>query len=303
MDLLEEIKEQKKQIIQKILNRTDKTQASEFNGNNKLIQILSCEDTDSIPKISDAGKVFENDSEPYYLMHNGMKLVYDDNIWMADLILGLRGHFEPNQEKVFYEVLKSMPAKAVMIELGCGAAYYSIWFNKEVAEPMNYLIEPSVNGLEVAKKSCALNQMKGTFIQGYVKPIRDPRYIPNPGILPEYRDAENIQIDAFLKKNQIEHVNILHADIQGSEYDMLRTAIKSINSRKIDYFFISTHYQTHPKCLTFLKSHGLKIVAEHSIEEGYEIDGLIVAKQKDVPGPDYVSISKKKRYTQGNINK
>ena len=295
MDSLEEIREHKKQIIQKILDRTDKTRAGEFIGNNKLIRILSCEDTDSIPKISDAGKVFENDSERYYLMHNGMKLLYDDNIWMADLILGLRGHFEPNQEKVFYEVLKSMPAKAVMIELGCALAYYSIWFAKEVAEPRNYLIEPSVNGLEIAKKSCALNQMKGTFIQGYIKPILDPQYISDPSTLPEYRDAENIQIDAFLKKNQIEHVNILHADIQGSEYEMLCTAIQSIHSGKIDYFFISTHYQTHPKCLNFLKSHGLKIVAEHSVEDRYEIDGLIVAKRQNVPGPDYVSISKKTR--------
>ena len=72
-----------------------------------------------------------------------------------------------------------------------------------------------------------------------------------------FMGAKKLYIDSFLEENNINHVNILHSDIQGSEYDMLKSAIRSIRSGKIDYFFVSTHSeQIHADCMKFLKTHG-----------------------------------------------
>ena len=47
---------------------------------------------------------------PYQLMHNGSRKIilnsYSDTQWLTDVIYGLKGHHEPQEEKCFYEVLK-----------------------------------------------------------------------------------------------------------------------------------------------------------------------------------------------------
>ena len=66
---------------------------------------VSCEDTDYIPKVPDAGKVFRDGLVPYQLMHNGVKITegcYCGD-YMTDVNFGLQGHNEPQEEKVFYE--------------------------------------------------------------------------------------------------------------------------------------------------------------------------------------------------------
>ena len=61
-------------------------------------------------------------------------------------------------------------------------------------------------------------------------------------------------IDDFLDQSGITHVNILHADIQGSEAGMLETTIRHLNN--IDYFFISTHRvdTAHLPCSRFFQA-------------------------------------------------
>jgi hypothetical protein len=251
---------------------------------------VSCNDADYIPKHPDAGKVFDTDGHFYQLMHNGIKVVKDGYCasWMTDVIYGLKGHHEPQEEKVFYEILKYIPSKAVMIELGSYWAYYSLWFSKEVAEPTTYMIEPDPERLDLGRKNFALNDAKGgTFIRGHVG------YCSSDA--GDFQGSREIYIDSFLEENNIDHVNILHSDIQGSEYQMLETAVRSIGQGKIDYFFISTHSEeVHHACLNFLKAYNYHIIAEHTPEESYSVDGLIVGRRNGVPGPDAVAISKKR---------
>ena len=44
----------------------------------------------------------------YQLMHNGIKIIQDCyyGSWITTLIEILKGHHEPQEEKVFYEILK-----------------------------------------------------------------------------------------------------------------------------------------------------------------------------------------------------
>ncbi|MEN9344195.1 MAG: hypothetical protein RLZZ453_982 [Chlamydiota bacterium] len=254
----------------------------------RVILTVGCRDADYIPKCPDAGKVFYVDNQTsYQVMHNGVKVVKDCYYgnWMTDLIYGLKGHHEPQEEKAFYEVLKHIPSNAVMIELGSYWAYYSLWFAKTIPQAQNYLVEPDPERLNIGKRNFALNGLTGTFIHGYVGECND-----DSG---NSQDASSVFIDSFLESNNIEHVNILHSDIQGSEYAMLQSAVKSIHAKKIDYLFISTHsQQLQMDCINFLESCDYVILTEHSPGESFSVDGLIVAKRSDLVGCEKISISK-----------
>ncbi len=252
----------------------------------RALLTISGSDTDYIPKVAGAGEIFTDGIIPYQLMHNGIKIVlhsYYDTQWLTDVIYGLKGHHEPQEEKCFYEVLKYMPDNATMIELGSYWAYYSLWFASQIKNANNYLIEPDPRRLEVGRKNFELNNKTGFFQRGFVGKMTDDE--------PDISGTELISIDNFMEHENIKHINILHADIQGAETEMLETTIKHIDN--IDYFFISTHGDRHHlPCLQFFKNHQFTILAEHSAAESYSGDGLIVAKRKGVAGPDTISIQK-----------
>lgn len=278
-----DIQEHKQEFLHWIANR------GLWDAYARIILTLSCNDADEIPKCPDAGKVFDQEeSIPYQLMHNGVKVIKDGYCaaWMTDLIYGLKGHHEPQEERVFHEVLKYIPPKAVMIELGSYWGYYSLWFAKKIAEPTNYLIEPDPERLTLGKKNFALNNLSASFFHGYVGTCGT-----DAG---NFQTAQQIFIDSFLEDNNIEHVHILHSDIQGSEYEMLESAIRSIELGKIDYFFISTHSEKiHTDCINFLETYNYKIIAEHSPQASYSVDGLIAARRNSLSNPQKVEISKK----------
>ena len=74
---------------------------------------------------------------------------------------------------------------------------------------------------------------------------------------------------------------------------MLESAIQSIELGKIDYFFISTHSEKiHHDCINFLTVHSYEIVAEHSPQASYSVDGLVVARRNALFHPQKVDISK-----------
>lgn len=283
---VEEIQEFKRkckmQMSSNLLNHQDPSYQMK-----RALKTVSGNDADYIPKIPAAGEIFYNEVTPYQLMHNGIKVMlnsYYDVKWLTDVIVGLKGHHEPQEEKCFYEVLKHIPENATMIELGSYWAYYSLWFAFQVKNAKNYLIEPDPRRLDIGRKNFELNNKKGVFRRGFVGIVKDPE--------PDINGAEFISIDDFIEKEGIEHVHILHADIQGAESQMLETTVKHLD--KIDYFFISTHEyeKDHLPCINFFKKHDFIIVAEHAYYEGCSGDGLIVAKRKGVAGPEHITICK-----------
>jgi len=220
-------------------------------------------------------------------MHNGVKVIKDGycGSWTTDLIYGLKGHHEPQEEKVFHEVLKYIPSQASMIEIGSYWAYYSLWFAKAIQGATNYLIEPVAIRSEVGRQNFELNDFPSFIFQGYVGHY-DPQDVDG-------KDLPKIELDEFLRENGIDHVAIVHSDIQGAEYEMLQSAKASMEQGRIDFFFVSTHGQEiHDLCLSFLVAHQYDIIAEHSPEESFSCDGLIVGKRSGVDGPEEVEISK-----------
>ena len=275
----------KKRIAQ--LEKAEEAKHWEF----RIANTLACPDNNHIRRVEDAGTVHGEQQ----VMHNGLRIVpgsYHGNNVSLQLQKN-QGVHEPEEERVFQEVLPHMPKGATMLELGAYWGFYSMWFQKEVPEAINYLIEPETEHLEFGKNNLALNNMKGDFHQALID--------RESGKTPDGKPI--ICVDDFLELKNIDRLHMLHADIQGFERRMLEGARKSFQRNAIDYAFISTHRarksesddinSIHKQCLEFLKEFDFLILAETNLETTYSWDGLIAACRKGVPNPGTINIAKR----------
>jgi FkbM family methyltransferase len=227
-------------------------------------------------------------------MHNGIKINLGSyhGQWMTELIKRLRGCHEPQEEKIFYEVLNEMPEGGVMLELGSYWAYYSLWFHLAVDRAENHMIEPNPTNIEMGKKNFAINNMEGVFTNAFIGAQSKPE-APFTDWNGTTVSLPMVCVDDYLEQHDIRYLHILHADVQGAELDMLYGCERTIARNGIGFIFISTHDDKHNICLDFLRERNFRIIAEHTIEESYSADGLIVACSAAQPHPVAVRISKR----------
>ena len=243
--------------------------------------VKECPDTAKI-NVQDGCAKLEGD---YFIMHNGIKIqpLSYYGYPMLQLLHENKGIHEPQEEYVFQEVLKGMKDNAVMIELGAYWSFYSMWFNKVVKNATNYMLEPW--NLEFGKKNFRINNLTGSFYQYYIS--------KEPGF--HHDGNEIISIDKFVKDNKIEFIDILHSDIQGSEFDMLQGAISTLKNNKVGYIFVSTHSnEIHDNCSKFLDDLGFIKLCSANMDETFSTDGLLVYKHPDYEGINEIQISIRK---------
>ena len=241
-----------------------------------------CTDSDGIPKVLGAGLVSQDEhGRRIQTMHNGLKVLADGyhGSWMTELIRRCRGHHEPQEERVFHEVVRRLPADAKMIELGGYWTYYTNWF----------LMDPCPSNLEVGKVNARLNRLNPTFRHGFAGRhfVPDARFRSDDGVemsLPCY-SVPQLVADMGWK-----HLDLLHCDIQGSEFEILESCAPLLKAGIINWIFISTHAHhisgdplTHERCLDIVKECGGVIEVEHDVYESFSGDGLIVARFKPAP--------------------
>lgn len=250
----------------------------------RLTLAALCHDCDTIPKIAGAGTVDRTSSPPVQIMHNGVRVAADCYCgpWMTRIIESLAGHHEPQEEKAFHLVLEALGNARSMVELGAYWSYYSLWFHHRFPGADLLLVEPDPNFLEIGQYNLALNGAAGTFIQAAVdaKPGMEAAFpCESDG---QRRPVPLVSVDSLLEDRG--PVDLLLADIQGAELSMLEGMKKSLAAGKVRVVFISTHHHsisgdhlTHEKCLDWLRQQGACILAEHTVEESFSGDGLIVA--------------------------
>lgn len=238
-----------------------KAAADDYAG--RIAEVVNDPNNAQIPRHPDAGQR-QGDC---IIAHNGLRVRNDIYGQFAQVLVANRGVHEPQEERVFAEVLKCMPPGATMIELGAYWAFYSMWFQSTVPGAKNFMVEPAPENLQMGKDNFALNGFTGDFTQGFV-------------------GNNGVQIDSFVKEKGIKHIDLLHADIQGAEMEMLQGAREMITSGHIDYFFISTHTQRlHYDCALFLEKCGYEIIASADFDrETYCFDGVLVARAKRIAG-------------------
>lgn len=237
-------------------------------------------------KILHTAKAGEFNIDNNLVMHNG--LIIDPlnyyGLPMLEALYKNKGVHEPQEEYAFQEVLKEIPESGVMIELGSYWSFYSMWFNLKIKNPKNYMIEP-VN-LDSGIRNFNLNKMKGDFTEAYISDCSGRTAVESK--------TPTICIDDFVKEKNIEFVDILHSDIQGNEFLMLKGTEETLDKKNIGYIFVSTHSQDlHYKCMDYLKLKGYIMVCSSDLHESYSWDGLLVFKNPDYHGIENIDISKR----------
>lgn len=249
----------------------------------RIQDVMSCPDNQFISRDYLAGKMIGD----FQIMHNGLKIKLGsyNGEGLRLLLQQNRGVHEPQEERVFMEILKHLPAKATMIELGAYWSFYSMWFHSCVSNPTCFLIEPNLGHLRYGQENFSANGMQGAFTHAFVGKC---------SVASTKNNVPTTCIDDFLQQKDILHVHLLHADIQGGELEMLHGAEKVLEQGRISYLFISTHSnKLHSDCIDFIESKDYSIYAEHNLNESYSMDGLIVAVHNGISLPKPCSISKK----------
>ena len=204
-------------------------------------------------------------------MHNGLRILPGSYYGRGGrrLLLKNQGCHEPQEEFAFMQVLSSLKPGAVMIECGAYWGFYSMWFCKEVSGGTAHLIESELSNLEFGRRNFQVNGFNGNF---YRASVGSKSCSLADG-------SRQITLDDFVQKYRFGCVDVLHADIQGCELEMLRGARRLIGDSAISFLFISTHSgELHQACELFLQNSGYDPCISISPSQSFSVDGLIVAR-------------------------
>jgi len=249
----------------------------------RLDSVMASEDNKFIKRDEKSGLIHRGKQ----IMHNGLKIHLGSYYGpeYAKMLELNKGVHEPQEERVFSEVLPTIQSGSTMIEMGAFWSFYSMWFQQAIKNANNYMIESDAFNLGHGKRNFRLNKMKGIFQHAF---------IGKSSI--NSRPVSTICIDDFVEQNNISFVDMLHSDIQGYEYDMLLGAEGTFQKKKVGYVFISTHSnEIHYKCLDFLNNRNFIIIASADIDQTYSEDGLIAARATYYPGIEPILISLNRR--------
>lgn len=248
----------------------------------RIHNVLISEDNAAIPRHELAGKL-EGES---LIMHNGLKIdpmSYYGHALMKMLIEN-KGVHEPQEEKVFQEVLGSINGDKplVMLELGAYWSFYSMWLLSLFPDSRCLMVEPDKKNLYYGKKNFITNGFEGEFIHAGIGKTK-------------VNKANIVSVDQLCADKQIEFLDILHADIQGYELEMLQGSVRMFTENRVGYAFVSTHSnELHEDCRKYLLDYGFAEVASANRDESYSWDGILVMKTSGYKGKETVSISKRK---------
>ena len=250
-----------------------KEKSNEFE--KRIVRTMACPQNKYIPRVHDAGEIIGD----YQIMHNGLKVQVDGYYgeyksngrgFITDMLLRNRGVHEPQEERMFMEVLNDIQDGGVMLELGSYWSFYSMWFYQKVKDAKCYMMEPERKNLDVGISNFEMNGFSGEFYTGGI---------------PEFK------VDKWMEG--YDRLDILHADTQGYELRLLKDAEKSLRKGIIKYVFVSGHSQElHNDCIAFLNQCGYRIIASADFDnESNCLDSIIVAHNG--LGIDYIDINER----------
>lgn len=254
----------------------------------RINDVISSPDNAHIPRHPSAGQL-----KGYTItMHKGVQVCANGyyGAGILNMLIENRGVHEPQEERAFDLIIRLLPDECSMLELGAYWGFYSLSLLQERPRATCFLVEPETFNLVSGRINFRLNGKKGNFTQASVdrKPQDHPR---------------TISVDSFCREHKIDHLHILHADIQGYELAMLEGAKGFLAGGNADFVFISTHSaKLHVDCIEELESLGYIILADADMEETFSCDGLIVAKHRSIENPKVIEISKKKAQQGGAAN-
>lgn len=202
-------------------------------------------------------------------LHNGLLVPYEgDQAYygrFSELLIVNRGVHEPLEEFIFQTVLSALPTAPRMLELGAYWGHYSMWLKHRFDLAQVHLVEPDAKNLDVGKANFARNGLEGFFEQAFV-------------------GHGQFEVDSYFNRTGLERLDILHADIQGYELEMLKGAHHALSFGLIDRLFISTHSQElHGHVVEILRGYGYRVEVSADFEhDTTSFDGFVYASHQSI---------------------
>ncbi|HEU5083077.1 MAG TPA: FkbM family methyltransferase [Acidimicrobiales bacterium] len=264
---------------------------------------VSCRDADALPKVEGAGQVFDGPHGPVQRMHNGVEVPHLGYFgdWMAEIIERLDGHHEPQEELVFARLLERIERHdPVIVELGCFWAYYSCWFLRQHPGGTAVACEPDPEHLDVGRETAKINGVDVRFEHAAAGSSDDEVLeLPSwnhPGVV---HRVPVRTVPTLLADHDLDHIDVLHLDIQGAELAVLESCRRLIAEGRIRFVVVSTHHHTisgdpvtHQRCIDFVRELGGHVIAEHTVLESFSGDGLMVASFDERDRGFHVALSR-----------
>lgn len=254
----------------------------------RTIMTISCRDCDPIPKVADAGRIVATDAGPVQIMHNGVRVkaggYYGD--WMAQVIRGLRGHHEPQEELLFHALMPFVRHGTLMVELGAFWSYYSLWYLHEIPGSRTIGVEPDPAHLEVGRFNAGLNGVahRMGFHRAWVGGDGSREISAVCESDGQAHVLPCVDMNGVLALAGGGEVEMLHIDAQGAELPFIRSMEAAGAARRVRFVVASTHHEsisgspsTHHDCVDELERLGAHVLCEHGVGESFSGDGLIVA--------------------------
>lgn len=252
----------------------------------RIEMTCGCLDSEGIPKVPGAGEVFIRDGVRLQRMHQGLSVVADgyQGPWMTEVIRRLRGHHEPQEELQFHHLLRHCRPGSRMIEIGAFWAYYTAWFLSAVSGSTAVCLEPDPRNAACGRRNLELNGLTATWVTGAAGRTFEAgaQFKPQPD-----RDAISVPVHglaSLLGAAGHGPVEMLHIDAQGAELPFLESLADPSVIGTVRFLVVSSHDHritgsptTHEDCLRIIARLGGTVLAEHSVEESFSGDGLIVA--------------------------
>lgn len=259
-----------------------------MNALQRAVMTISCQDCADIPKVPEAGRIFQTPDGDVQIMHSGLKVKaggYHGD-WMAHIIRALRGHHEPQEELVFHHLLKYVRNGSVIVELGAFWSYYSLWFLQEIPGSSAICIEPDPGNLATGQDNARLNGLDHAvaFHQASVGGAYHDRVellCESDGVV---HAVPCLDMDAVMALIGEKPIELLHMDVQGQELPFIRSMVEAVKRQRVRFLVASTHHSsisgsasTHEDCCEALAEIGAIILCQHDVQQSFSGDGLIVA--------------------------
>jgi Methyltransferase FkbM domain len=198
------------------------------------------------------------------VLHNGLRVPASGPMayygTFSNILVLNRGVHEPLEEFAFQQLLQSLGDTPTMLELGAYWGHYSMWCKLLRPKAKLVLVEPEKANMDVAQNNFTAQKFDAEFIQAFV-------------------GLQGFKVDEFMAEKEISAIDILHADIQGFELEMLQCAQNALSSGSIGAVVLSTHTENlHRDCAEFLQKHGYQLNIDSSwAKETTSHDGFILA--------------------------
>lgn len=266
--------------------------------------LAACPDAHAMKSAPDAGHVVDRDGRRVLTMHNGIEVLADAYFgqWMTRAIEASRGHFDPQREAAFAEVLRRLresgSTSPSMLELGSYWCFLSMWFLAEFPAATVACVEADPRFLEVGRLNLELNGLAAAHFHGAVGPGEDPWLVTVPESDQLVHASQRMgqclvhrfTIEELMDASGISTVDLMVVDVRGHEVSVLQSIAPSLASGAARWIIVTTAHHSrsgshtsHQAAVELLTRTGATVVVDLSVSESHGLGGLVVATFDDSP--------------------